>query len=117
LKIKDLTDSFDVAYDILTIVDTETITPGETEMGDVPDPLKRNLDWYIEHQNELAAKYNGKVLLIVDQLLVGAFNSMQDAYTAALKKYVPGSFTLQPCSPDPDSYTLMLFSPFYSAHA
>jgi hypothetical protein len=81
----------------------------------VPDPLKKNLDWYIANQRELSAKHNGKVLLIVDQKLIGAFDSMNDAYTAALKTYTLGSFTLQPCSPDPDSYTLMLYSPAYSA--
>ena len=83
----------------------------------VPDPLKKNLDWYIANQQELSAKYNGKVLLIADQKLVAAFDSMADAYTTALKTYAPGTFTLQPCSPDPDSYTLMLYSPCYSVVA
>jgi len=79
-----------------------------------PDPLKKNLDWYIANQQELSAKYNGKILLIVDQKLIGAFDSMDEAYNTALKTYTLGTFTLQPCSPDPDSYTLMFYSPFYS---
>ena len=83
----------------------------------VPAPLRKNLDWYIANQKELAEKYNGKVLLIVEQKLVGAFDTMQDAYTTASKTFTPGNFTLQPCSPDPDSYTLMLYSPFYSVRA
>ena len=82
-----------------------------------PDPLKRNLEWYIESQKELAAKYNGKVLLIVDRKLVKVFDDMGVAYTEALKSYQPGTFTLQPCSPDADSYTLMLYSPMYSVLA
>jgi hypothetical protein len=86
----------------------------ESPSAGVPDPLKKNLDWYIANQKELSAKYNGKVLLIVEQSLIEAFNSMQDAYTAASKTYAPGTFTLQPCSPDPDSYTLTLYSPAYS---
>jgi hypothetical protein len=83
----------------------------------VPDPLKKNLDWYIANQKDLSAKYNGKILLIVDQSLVGTFNSMQEAYTTALKTYKPGTFTLQPCSPDPDSYTLILSSPAFGTLA
>lgn len=79
----------------------------------VPDPLKKNLEWYISNQRDLAAKYNGKVLLIVDQKLVEAFDTMAAAY-AASKKYTPGIFTLQPCSPDPESYTLILSSPAFS---
>jgi hypothetical protein len=79
-----------------------------------PDPLKKNLDWYIANQQELSAKYNGKVLLIVDQKLIGAFESMAEAYATALKTYTLGAFTLQPCSPGPDSYTLTIYSPFYA---
>jgi hypothetical protein len=80
----------------------------------VSDPLKKNLDWYIANQPELSAKYNGKILLIVDQQLVKAFDDMGDAYVEAMKSYAPGTFTLQPCSPDADSYTLMLYSPAYN---
>jgi hypothetical protein len=83
----------------------------------VPDTLKQNLDWYIANQKELSAKYNGKILLIVDQALVDVFDSIQEAYGAASQKYAPGTFTLQPCSPDPESYTLILYSPGYSAAA
>jgi len=79
----------------------------------VPDPLKKNLDWYVANQQELAAKYNGKILLIVEQRLVDVFDSMADAYAAALKSYNAGDFTLQPCSPDSDSYTLTLYSPVH----
>jgi hypothetical protein len=79
-----------------------------------PDSLKKNLDWYIANQKELAEKYNGKILLIVDEHLVKAFNDMTEAYTEASKSYAAGTFTLQPCSPDPESYTLMLYSPTYS---
>jgi hypothetical protein len=85
------------------------------EILDAPDFLKKNLDWYIANQKELAEKYNGKILLIVDQKLINAFDDMGTAYNEALKLYAPGSFTLQPCSPDPESYTLMLYSPMYNA--
>jgi hypothetical protein len=76
----------------------------------VPEPLKKDLEWYIENQRALSEKYNGKVLLIVNQHLIGAFDSMQAAYATAIKTYALGTFTLQPCSPDPDSYTLTLYS-------
>jgi len=93
-------------------------TPTQENSGaSVPDPLRKNLEWYIANQKGLSAKYNGKVLLIVDQALVRAFDSLGEAYDTALKTYVPGTFTLQPCSPDPDSYTLTLYSPIFSAIA
>jgi hypothetical protein len=80
----------------------------------VPEPLKRDLEWYIANQQELSGKYNGKILLIMNQNLIGVFDSMQDAYTTAIKTYALGTFTLQPCSPDADSYTLTLYSPTYN---
>ena len=89
-------------------------TPHKLE-NDVPNHLKKNLDWYIANQRELSSKYNGKVLLIVDQSLIGAFDTMEKAFASAMDKYQPGTFTLQPCSPDSDSYTVMLYSPAFSA--
>ncbi|SPF43690.1 conserved hypothetical protein [Candidatus Sulfopaludibacter sp. SbA4] len=89
-----------------------------TDAGiNVPESLMKNLDWYIANQQELSAKYNGKILLIVDQALVQVFDDMGEAYTKALESYAPGTFTLQPCSPDADSYTLMLYSPVYTVIA
>lgn len=80
--------------------------------------LKKDLEWYIANQRELSAKYNGKVLLIVNRGLIGAFDSMSEAYSAAIKSsYKPGTFTLQPCSPDSDSYTVTLYSPAYNVDA
>lgn len=80
----------------------------------VPEPLKKDLEWYITNQRELSEKYNGKILLILNQHLIGAFDSMQEAYATAIKSYTPGTFTLQPCSSDSDSYTLALYSPNYN---
>ena len=82
-----------------------------------PDSLKKDLEWFIANQKDLADKYNGKILLIVDQKLIKAFDDMAGAYTEAMRSYMPGTFTLQVCSPDPGSYTLMLYSPMYSVFA
>jgi hypothetical protein len=87
--------------------------PPSSSLG-VPDNQRKNLDWYIANQKELAAKYNGKILLIVDQALVKVFDSMSDAYSAAIASYSLGTFTLQPCSPDSESYTTMFYTPMYS---
>lgn len=101
---------------VQSILDDEMSMPNpKNKPSDIPDSLKRNLEWYIANQKELAEKYNGKVLLIVDQQLVKAFNDMSEAYVEASKSYSVGTFTLQPCSPDAESYTLMLYSPMFSA--
>ena len=79
----------------------------------VPDQLRKDLEWYIANQKDLAAQHNGKILLIVDQKLIDSFGSMEEAFAAAAKKYSPGTFTLQPCSPDSDSYTLTIYTPSF----
>jgi hypothetical protein len=92
------------------------MNPSTENLG-APDSLQKNLDWYIANQKDLAAKYNGKILLIVDQNLIKVFSDIGEAYAEASKSYAAGTFTLQPCSPDPESYTLMLYSPMYSVMA
>ncbi len=81
----------------------------------VPDQLKQNLDWYISHQQELSVQYSGRILLIVNQKLISVFDDLGSAWEKASQDFEPGTFTLQPCSPGPDSYTLMLFSPGYAS--
>jgi hypothetical protein len=98
---------------ILSNVELSTKSPVPNIATGAPDALKKNLDWYIAHQQELATKHNGKILLIVDQKLINIFDDFGEAYNEALKTYLPGSFTLQPCSPEAESYTLMLYSPVY----
>ena len=95
----------------------DTLIHDEIPAAGAPDPLKKNLDWYIANQQELSAKYDGKVLLIVDQKLIAAFDSVSEAYAAAMKTYAPGGFTLQPCSSGPESYTLVLYNLWYNIAA
>lgn len=90
----------------------ETSTNPKVDAMNVPDPLKKNLEWYIANQKDLSAKYDGKILLIADQNLIGAFDSMEDAYVEGAKRFEIGAFSLQPCSPDPDSYTLTICTPY-----
>ncbi len=72
--------------------------------------LKKNLDFFIENQAQLVSQYNGKVLLIKDQQVVGAFDEPLAAYFAALEKYEPGSFSLQPCRAGEGAYSVTISS-------
>jgi hypothetical protein len=92
------------------MVDT-TKTADNGAMGP-SDSLKKDLDWYIGNQKDLAAKYDGKVLLIFNQALIGVFDSFEDAYTEGAKRFEIGTFSLQPCSPDSDSYSLTIHTPY-----
>ena len=67
--------------------------------------LEQELKYYIDHQAELVAKYNGKFLVIKDQAVVGVFDSIEVAYFQSIEKFEPGSFLIQECAPGEDSYT------------
>ncbi len=62
--------------------------------------------WYVEHQNELVEKYNGKCLVIRNREVLGAYATEEAALAAALRSHPFGEFMVQPCSPGPDAYTI-----------
>lgn len=68
------------------------------------------LSFFKEHQDELVAKYDGRVLVIRGQQVVGVYPDALDAYLNAAKEYEPGSFMIQPCAPGPSAYTVTIAS-------
>ncbi len=67
--------------------------------------LNKEFKYYLDHQMELVEKYNGKVLVIKEEKVVGVFNTEIEAYFDCIKKYEPGTFLIQQCTPGMDSYT------------
>ena len=68
--------------------------------------LEENFKFYLDHQNELLTKYNGKVVMIVNQKVVGAYATEPEAYYAGKSKYGLGNFLIQPCTPGDTDYTI-----------
>ncbi len=66
---------------------------------------------YLVKQNEYVAQYNGKVLVIHDYNVAGAFEQFSDAYDFAVKHFERGTFIIQKCSPGECDYTIRIFSP------
>lgn len=66
------------------------------------------LDYFIEHQNELVSKYNGKCLLMRGAEVVGAFDSMLDADLEGIRLFGDGNFSLQNCIPGEKAYTVWI---------
>jgi len=70
------------------------------------DDLKKNLDYYIEHQQELVNQYNNRILLIHDQKVVGAFDNRTDAYFEAKDRFEPRTYSIIKCTPGEEEYTV-----------
>ena len=67
--------------------------------------LNREFQYYLDHQDELVKQYNGKVLVIVGEAVVGVFDSELTAYVESKKTRKLGTFLMQQCSPGAESYT------------
>lgn len=67
--------------------------------------LQKLFQYYLDHQEELVKKYNGKFVVIKDEEVVGAYESELDAYQDSVKKFELGTFLIQQCSPGEESYT------------
>jgi len=67
--------------------------------------LKKEFKYYLDNQEKLLKKYNGKVIVIIGEQVIKAYNSKMAAYLDSIKKYKPGTFLIIECSPGNDSYT------------
>lgn len=62
------------------------------------EDLKKNFQYYLDHQDELVKKYEGRYLVIKDCQVVGDFGVETDAYFNSVEKYGLGNFMLQLCT-------------------
>jgi hypothetical protein len=67
--------------------------------------LIKEFKYYIEHQEELVKKYNGKVIVIKDEQVLGAYNSDIEAINATIINHKKGTFLVQLCAHGAESYT------------
>jgi len=67
--------------------------------------LQDLFQWYLDNQNEIVQKYNGKYIVIKSNAIVGSYNSDIEAILESEKKYELGTFLVQRCSPGTEAYT------------
>lgn len=72
--------------------------------------FEQELQYFIDNQDELVRKHNGKVLVLMDEKVVGVYLTTLEAYLDASRKYEPGSYMIQKCEPGVDAYTVTLSS-------
>lgn len=67
--------------------------------------LKKEFEYYLQHQAELVERYNGKFIVIKDCQVIGSYDSETEAIAETLKKHDLGTFLVQKCEPGNASYT------------
>ena len=78
---------------------------GKQKGGLVMEKLEKEFKYYLEHQDELVKKYNGKFIVIKDYKVIGVFDSELEAVEKTAEKYELGTFLVQKCEPGTASYT------------
>ena len=66
--------------------------------------LQEQFKYYLDNQENLVKKYNGKFLVIKDLSIKGNFDSFEDALTWAAKEFEIGTFLIQECTQGDKSY-------------
>lgn len=67
--------------------------------------LEKEFQYFLDNQDELVAKYNGKFIVIKNVSVIGSYDSHSDAYAQTTKTEKLGTFLIQHCIPGSDSYT------------
>lgn len=73
--------------------------------------LKKEFDFYRANQDEMVAKYDGKVIAIKDGEVLGVFEDYLAAVTKVRKSHELGTFLVQRVSEGDEAYTMTIVSP------
>jgi len=67
--------------------------------------LHKEFQYYLDNQDELVAAHNGKVLVLVDDDVIGVYDSELDALLSTEKEHKLGTFLIQRCEAGEGNYT------------
>jgi hypothetical protein len=83
----------------------ETAAPALSEMPVMDSPLKREFDFYLKNQDALVRQYNGKVVAIKNERVIGAYPDVGTAVAETQKTEPLGTFLVQKVEPGAAAYT------------
>ena len=72
--------------------------------------LEKEFKFYLDHQDEMVEKYDGKVVVINDGIVLGSYDDELDAVTETRKDHTLGTFLVQRVSPGADAYSQTFLS-------
>ena len=67
--------------------------------------LKKEFEYYLAHQDEMVARYDGKYIVIKDRQVLGSYDDQLTAITETQKSHELGTFLVQKVSPGAEDYT------------
>ena len=73
--------------------------------------MTRDFHWYLECQQEMVEKYNGRVIAIRDGVVLGDYRDYSEAIIETEKNHEPETFIVQLVTPGKEAYTATINSP------
>ena len=67
--------------------------------------LEQEFKYYLDHQSELVAKYDGKYIVINNGAVLGVYDDALTAVTETQKDHKLGTFLIQHVTPGEGAYT------------
>jgi hypothetical protein len=83
-----------------------TTTNSQAPLEYTFDDHSSDLDFFIAHQDELVEEYNGKILIICNQHVEGACDTVLEACAEGDRRFGKGNFSIQKCIAGPKAYTM-----------
>ena len=72
--------------------------------------MKRELEFYLDHQAEMVGKYDGRVIVLKNNQVIGDYGSSPEAVAATSEKHPLGTFLVQRVSEGNKDYTQRILS-------
>ena len=67
--------------------------------------LDKEFQYYLDNQDELVKKYNGRFIVIVGEEVVGNYESYEQGLFESMKQHKLGTFLIQECTEGEEAYT------------
>ena len=72
--------------------------------------LSREFEFYVSNQDEMVSKYDGRVIVLKDRKVLGAYDDELTALTETRKHHEIGTFLIQRVSEGDEAYTATFHS-------
>ncbi len=73
--------------------------------------LIKELNYYIEHQEEFVNNYLGKYIVLKGKNLLGVYDNPVTAIEETSKQHEPGTFFVHLVEPGKENYTATIYNP------
>ena len=67
-------------------------------------PLEKEFDFFVNNQKILVEKYKGKYIVIKNEKVLGAYDSLAEAVEKTSRREELGTFLVQKCEPSRKAY-------------